>query len=629
MKIIIQNEYNECGICVANMMINHYYKKFVDRKNELYSLCENLTKDGLNIYDIEILLSKYNIEIESYNSEWSELFSIKTPFILVLKNNFANHYVFCKIKNNLLYMYDPVGEEYVYSKEEINNQYIGIVLISKYNNIKIKPININLNIMKNISWLFNIFMILINIFEFLFILFTSVLLSKIINLNIDLTFTDTLWKLSFVYIVILLISEGFNILNDLIKMKYFFNVYHKSINVFWKNINLKLFNFFQIYNEHKLNQIYGYVNKIIQFYSFFASNFISELIIFLISGICLIIINHITLYFLIIIFLLNLLLMYFNFSNQKESIKLGINNEDKLNNNLIKYFHYKKNNINLKLDIINGQKIQNNIQNIIYKQTKINYKDNIITFLNKFINSLVQYILLILCIQTHKNNLGIIFLISNLLTLFTSSLKTLLNYNKEYFSHIVIIKYLTNIFQTNNLKSTSDINIFEIKNIVFNKQIYNKNICINIVNIFNSDLVQKIINCYDPLNLIKINSFNLSNINIKNFYENNLIVCDLNNLYVNNNIEFNQKYINEDEYSYIINKYYNDNYDFTYYKINYLIQLCESKNKLIIINDTFNDIDDEQTLNIIYKLLTIINNNNYLISNCKNNKLVNIYENFI
>ena len=192
MKIINQSTNNECGICSINMIINYYYHSDKDRKNQIYSYTKNMDKNGISILEIENILEKFKIQTQSYECEFIELFNITKPFIMILKNENIFHYVVAIVKNDKLKIYDPIGNIKIINKNELINNFSGYIICTNYLKYKVKPINLKLNIFKNISILMNLIFIFINIFEFIFSILISFILSKLINIDLNQTFGDTI-----------------------------------------------------------------------------------------------------------------------------------------------------------------------------------------------------------------------------------------------------------------------------------------------------------------------------------------------------------------------------------------------------------------------------------------------------
>ena len=70
MKIELQTNKYECGLCVLVSMHNYFYKEKIN-KHDLHKLIP-IRKKGLSIYDIEIIADKINLDVESYKADFNE-----------------------------------------------------------------------------------------------------------------------------------------------------------------------------------------------------------------------------------------------------------------------------------------------------------------------------------------------------------------------------------------------------------------------------------------------------------------------------------------------------------------------------------------------------------------------------
>ncbi|MBU3830966.1 MAG: hypothetical protein H9897_02315 [Candidatus Ureaplasma intestinipullorum] len=619
MKIINQTSNNECGICCINMIINHFYHSQKDRKHEIYSLVDNLEKNGLNIFEMEDILDHYKIETNSYECEWEEIFNFDKPLILVVKNGEVFHYIVGKIKNQYLYTYDPLGSKKKFTKEIKMTNFTGYVISTNFYKQKIKPININLKLIKNISIGMNLIFIFINIFQFIFSILLSYFLSKLMNLNYANTFEESLWKFSFIYVGLLLISELFAYIEKLVKNYYFLRVYPKSINLFWKTINRHNLKFFNNYSKHELLQIYGYVHKIINFYSFFGSQIFSESIIYIFSIIIGSIINKNNLLFFLIIAILNLFIMFINTRFDKRIINFNIKSNPVFEKNVLDFFEYKKTNYcNLKDKNI-AKELQMKINSVLFKTIEVQNNKSILDLFDKVINLLIQYVIIIITIK-YSNNFGLIFLNMNIINLYSQSLKNILEFWKEFLNNQIIIEIVKKIYSQNSAHKKPKYEIEKIKNIECGSTIFNKNICINKNDLTNFEFIKNLINLNDPQNNIKINNIYLKDLKSLDFLHKKIIyITPKSNLIQihNHSISLNILEILDQLESEEINIYAT------------LLELEKHKNKIIIINENFNNIKNQFLLNEIKKILININQNNFLISNNSNNFLMDIYENFI
>lgn len=622
MKIINQTSNNECGICAINMIINYYYHSDRDRKLEIYSYTKNMDKNGISMIEIENIFQKFNINAISYECKFSEIFSISSPFIMVMKYNDNFHYVVAKIKNNKLYIYDPIGKVKIYAKNDKINEFLGYIICTSYKKQKIKPINLNLKIIKNVSITMNIIFTFINTFEFIFSLLISFILSKIVNINFEQTFEDSIWKISFIYIVILLLSELFNYLNKIIKNYYFSKVFPASIDIFWQKINNKTSSFFQMYSIHELSQIYMYTYKIINFICIYTSDIFSDMIVLILSFILGLIINPLNLYFYLLLILINFFIMYLNIKLDKKLVNFIHKQNPIHDKKILNFFENKINNINYHTDTKISKEIQLELNNTLWKTINIQNKISLLDCIDKIINSLIQFILIILIIK-NENDFSLIFLNLNIVNLYNKSLKSILNYLNEYSNINLILDIVKKIYSINENNNSKIIPFKKIDNIIIDNNNYSKNICINTKNILENSFINNLINLNEFDYSIKINGFDINKIN-KSLFIKKMLILITPKKYKNNNIS---TFLSNSVYEYCskINKDFNR-------EINLLItlsNLINEENKLIILNDNLLDIDDDFFQKEIKKMLLEINKKNFLINNCINKKIIEIYDNFI
>jgi ABC-type bacteriocin/lantibiotic exporter with double-glycine peptidase domain len=98
MKTFIQTNFNECGVCAISSYVEHFYNK--NKKTEILDEA-NITRNGLSLYDFEILASKFGLDCHSYELQCEELYSNKISkyFVALLKNESGLHYVICSLKD--------------------------------------------------------------------------------------------------------------------------------------------------------------------------------------------------------------------------------------------------------------------------------------------------------------------------------------------------------------------------------------------------------------------------------------------------------------------------------------------------------------------------------------------------
>ena len=230
-----------------------------------------------------------------------------------------------------------------------------------------------------------------------------------------------------------------------------------------------------------------------------------------------------------------------------------------------------------------------------------------------------RYIIIIITIK-YSNNFGLIFLNMHIINLYSQSLKNMLEFWKEFLNNQIIIEIVRKIYSQNSAYKKPKYEIEKINNIECGNTIFNKNICVNKNDLTNFEFIKNLINLNDPQNNIKINNIYLKDLKSLDFLHKKIIyITPKSNLIQihNHSISLNILEILDQLESEEINIYAT------------LLELEKHKNKIIIINENFNNIKNQFLLNEIKKILININQNNFLISNNSNNFLMDIYENFI
>ncbi|GHU32812.1 hypothetical protein FACS1894166_06910 [Bacilli bacterium] len=141
MNITKQANPNECGVCVINSLVQHYYH--IERKISILNDA-NMSTDGLSIFDFEVLAQKYGIFAESYQLTANEFHLLKNSSYIVclIHKNESLHYVIVKKHQRYLEVFDSDKGRYEIKDEEFGKVFAGIIiLISKHkvkNNFYVK-----------------------------------------------------------------------------------------------------------------------------------------------------------------------------------------------------------------------------------------------------------------------------------------------------------------------------------------------------------------------------------------------------------------------------------------------------------------------------------------------------------
>lgn len=215
MKVNIQENNVECGICVLKSIYEYTYKDEIEKSQILGGQKIN---DGLSIYDMETLANKINIQLESYKIEFDKFKDLKINqyFITIFKNEFGNHYVICKKNKTNYLIFDSIKGKYELDNSTFEKLFHEVIIF-----FKAKQVKENLQEIKNIK-IFdipnNILMVsTFVIFDILILFFVFIgnnLLNIAINFLENNIFTNFLFLIIFFLFVFLI--ENFS--------QYFINI---------------------------------------------------------------------------------------------------------------------------------------------------------------------------------------------------------------------------------------------------------------------------------------------------------------------------------------------------------------------------------------------------------------------
>lgn len=666
-KVVKQDYENECGICALATMHNYFYSENKINKSTLLEL-SNLTEKGLSIYDLEVLGSKINLNIESYELNISEFYNLDyyDYFITFVSGKGLNHFVICKREKHNVLLYDFDGKKYSYSYEEFKNIYNNVFIKVEKKIIK----EFNIDLYKSNTKIFfeypnNYFFITIVIFIEIISMFFNIVSNGFIKILIDKIIPLEMIN-ELIYIALFFIT--INLINFI--LFYLLNIWRlKKYELIFKN-HIHLYTFF-LKNKNKIF-FEKFSNEIICEYP----NAISHLIIkryFLIPSliadifICIFLISIIFInsYIFIFPFLINIFfIVIFGLVKLKNNNK----NYNALNINKNKIEISYKNFYNF---VINEKDINklNILEQEWHKQlwefNKINKLSNIFnSTIDLFDNSLTKFIfisfvsLFSYSIVTTLNNQKIT--ISNLIFL-TSILTMLTTTFSDIFSFVCSIplykkskRLLDDFINVHNLKFNNDgIKIKSVKKIEFKdlnfSYINQKIVFKKFSKIFkNGDLIVgkngtgkttlfKIIsmdylNNYQQEKNYFINDLELSKINLKHLFE-SIIYIPSNSVELNINFE---NLLNNDDkdirdFSYdLISKlkinFSNNKYSKGEQQIINIIKLLSVKNKIILLDETFSNVN-EQFNEILYKdIKRFLEKNNFVLWISHNKKIFKYFK---
>lgn len=141
MKVTKQTTANECGICVINSLLEHYFH--IDDKYALINHVQGAYPYGLNIEQFEQLCIQNHLIPYSYQLTFDEFKSLKTNgkyFVLLISKNKLNHYVIAKKTKEAITIYDSEDGIYQITYENLSKCFLGIYIKIEKQKYPIKPI---------------------------------------------------------------------------------------------------------------------------------------------------------------------------------------------------------------------------------------------------------------------------------------------------------------------------------------------------------------------------------------------------------------------------------------------------------------------------------------------------------
>lgn len=637
MKITVQNSFNECGICVAHMLINYYGLKNIS-KNDVLSNTD-LPETGLNVQDLEDLLKKYDIQLDTYKLSYEELFEHHNhkPFIMILDYGVCLHYVVGMIKNKKLIIYNPDNSVKKYSLKEIPNRFTGIVSFSNFKKQRIKKINFTKNnILQNAFSGLSFVFILSNVLELFLGLMLSYFMTKVMNIDPKVINVDVLWKISIIFILLIAVHYLFNFTNYLIKVWYFKEIYQQGIKDLFNLFLQKNIYFYRTYNNFSILQNLGYFPKILHFFAFYSSDLLAECLIFLGTTIALLTINYwyglITLIDITILLIVNVFIYKNNLQLLDRTWKKQVNLEKEISD----FVDSSKNNksftiqSNLLSDIENKLLEQNNIH------ISFSFKNEIYHLIIEIFNQLLNYAILLMAWLIANQKIGSIFLSITIFHLNSSSITKLTNCLFEYLNIKPIYSKLLDMLANNNyLLNDKTLVINTLDSISINNVVFTKNILLMKKDITEWEYFDYFVKQKDYDGTVKINGINLSEYNALN-YQKTLCFIDKDSYRTSICIKKYFELLNDDFYKRIMEcvSLYKINPEETYIHslpkelkgIFILISLLTFKNKLIFLNNVLDQINP-----LFYSLAKDIfielNKSNLIVSNSVNGECLELYDN--
>lgn len=286
MKIYKQISHFDCGICITQSLIEHFYQTSINRETLINAT--NLNNDGLSLLDLEKLNADFGVELESYEVSFDELIKYDTRdfLVLVLKLEHGMHYVIAKKFANYFMIYDSWRGKYMLSYDELSAVFANILITCKRAKQQVQQLPIALSALETwkfeLDWIYYVQLFFLNLLLLGLNLLSSYFLKSIFNFVIN---TNDLGNLGVIIFIATFGYVGLGLNSYLIKKleDYTYIKYQKRLTLdLISALERKNNNFFQkisndqfvILDWHKNNIAKHYSNYLpnlfINFFSLFA-----------------------------------------------------------------------------------------------------------------------------------------------------------------------------------------------------------------------------------------------------------------------------------------------------------------------------------------------------------------------
>ena len=575
-RFVKQSNLKDCASsCIYNLI--RYYKGNVNYNNITKKL--NITEKGSSIYNVVKTLKYYKFTSDAYKCNYDNLITINHPFIAYLKIEEYYHYVIIKkIKNNKVYIFDPIRGNLIYTKNQFILEWQNIIIDVISNNAIVKEKNSYKRYLYTLIGDNKLLLSVIFIFAIFFTIsnLTSTYLLKYIIDELDFK------KVIFLIIIFESIKRIFSYIYGRLMIKA--NI--KLNNKIRTNMYNKIFNLPNTKEVKTINFIYRIDDlSCISDFIFTFPELLIDILYILMIFIYFIYVGYLYPY-IILLFIIFILIYYI--SIRKRIINLfdkERNNYSKLTSSLIEKINVLPiiNKLNVNKQTINTE--INNYNNYLFHHKKLN--NNMLNY-NFILNILFLFLYIVLLIISFWYNsldlisLGDFYINYSLIIMLTASIDNILNYDRLFLSSKNAFKRIVDLYDY-DFNEEGNHN----KRILFNKStfIYDK---------YNS-FKDKLINCNNSIFIYK--DENILNESIKD------------NISFQRNTSIEE--INKVKRICLIDETSNKE------KIILARSLLSNKN-LILVN-LFSDINPKEERIILKNILTEYNKKIILVSNRKDN----------
>lgn len=469
MEITRQNSPNECGVCVINSFVKHFYNN--SNKFEILNAA-NITEKGLSIFDFENLGQKFGLFIESYECEWSEFVELKNNkyYGMLINKNQGMHYIIVYKKKDYLKIYDSDSGIFELQYNQFKEKFAGIIFdVSKSKvNIKYKSQKIDL---QNIDLKY--FAVTLGIH--ILIIGLSTLFANVFNWTLNMSVygksTSNLVSLCFIFLLI----GGLNLLSSYFLKQYSLIRFKQN----FRHLNYQLLSKLKHKKSHFINKIElssiyivdSSIVSICGYLTYEIPTLITDSIMCVITIIILSFIKPMFIVFCIVVLLIKSVFGVVTYNFKEHNINVSIKNSNISNNISAEIINSISKEENQELLNFNLDKLRSNITEFekIYSK-KTSFENFTFNFESFFTN--VTYILTIgfgaYYLINDKFNIGLLTFIISLLGMFSTSIQDVCLFpskQKEYKKMAVIYWNIINI--ANKIKDSSINRIEDVNALYF------------------------------------------------------------------------------------------------------------------------------------------------------------------
>ncbi len=326
MKIVLQREEKDCGICCLSMIIQ-YYKGFVPL--EVLRMDAKTDKNGTSALNMVLTAQKYGFDAMGLKLDnLSDIPQLPSIAHLQLKNGYTHYVLILKVTKNKVTIIDPAKGKEVLSLAKFKQDWTGVVIVfyPKRKIVVLKNKTTLFKILKNIykqeKKIINIIMIVNLLFIILSIIGEYYLqtMMGVINGFYDYRYIKWLFLLFFFFLISKIWMGNFRL--------YLENHVHKSVSgVLYRDFLSHLFKLpLEQITSRKSGDIVARVEDL---------NSISQILVEFVGGIVLdltllalvlIILININLYLFMSVFILSLIYLFICFFTYKVIYKKAYNN---------------------------------------------------------------------------------------------------------------------------------------------------------------------------------------------------------------------------------------------------------------------------------------------------------------